>query len=220
MGTRSVIARAMGDGFRGRYHHWDGYPTGLGKQLWELYHGHFGRNLAQMLKVLIDDHPAGWSTIVHKDFGLSPGYINLVLDGQHPEAKRPQCYCHGERHEVVNEFTERDAAVAGCEWAYAFDGELRIMNVLASLHEDGTKMVGWFGMGDPKSLWSLAGRVELEGPEPDWGIIECGEALQRCGHYACLHGAPGCEHSCPYCHGTGVASVEARRSPYLGALAA
>lgn len=34
MGTRSVIAKPHGDGFMGKYCHWDGYPSGVGAALW------------------------------------------------------------------------------------------------------------------------------------------------------------------------------------------
>lgn len=37
MSTRSVIARPEGDGFIGRYAHWDGYPTCRGAQLWQSF---------------------------------------------------------------------------------------------------------------------------------------------------------------------------------------
>lgn len=30
MSTRSAIARPAGDGWEGRYHHFDGYPSGVG----------------------------------------------------------------------------------------------------------------------------------------------------------------------------------------------
>lgn len=36
MGTRSIIGHPYGDGFRGRYCHWDGYPTYNGKGIWDL----------------------------------------------------------------------------------------------------------------------------------------------------------------------------------------
>lgn len=36
MGTRSTIGFVEGDGFRGRYCHWDGYPTYMGRVLSEL----------------------------------------------------------------------------------------------------------------------------------------------------------------------------------------
>ena len=74
MSTRSVIARANGDSWAGRFHHWDGYPEGLGKTLIENATGPFVGNLAGMLKILIDDHPAGWDTIVGRDLNLPATY--------------------------------------------------------------------------------------------------------------------------------------------------
>jgi hypothetical protein len=76
MGTRSAIARINGEhGFKGTYHHWDGYPTGLGATLFNLYQTQFNHDLPKMLHVLIDEHPAGWSTINGKDFNLEAGYF-------------------------------------------------------------------------------------------------------------------------------------------------
>ena len=58
MSTRGIIARPTeGDGFIGRYHHFDAYPSGLGMQLIELIDEWGVSNTA---KTLIDDHPAGW----------------------------------------------------------------------------------------------------------------------------------------------------------------
>lgn len=74
MSTRGAIARAAGDSFVGVYHHWDSYPQGLGASLWELYHGHFERDLERMLRVLIDEHPAGWSTIGGADWTQPAGW--------------------------------------------------------------------------------------------------------------------------------------------------
>ena len=74
MSTRGVIARQKGDSFEGRYHHWDSYPTGLGKALWELLHNEFKGDIEGMLHILIDEHPARWSTIVNKDFSFAVGF--------------------------------------------------------------------------------------------------------------------------------------------------
>jgi hypothetical protein len=76
MSTRSVIARPWGKGFRGRYHHWDGYPSGLGAELYALAQpdGPFGGDTQKMLKVLIDEHPGGWSTINGADWSKKPGF--------------------------------------------------------------------------------------------------------------------------------------------------
>lgn len=76
MSTRSAIARPAGDGWEGRYHHWDGYPTGLGSELWSLFHGRFEGDVEAMRRVLIDEHPAGWSTIVGADWSQEPGFVD------------------------------------------------------------------------------------------------------------------------------------------------
>jgi hypothetical protein len=75
MSTRSVIARKTKSGFKGVYHHWDGYPSGLGATLFEVRNKVFGGDTARMLRYLIDQHPAGWSTI--------------NTDWQFPEGSRP-----------------------------------------------------------------------------------------------------------------------------------
>jgi hypothetical protein len=45
MSTRAVIARQTDPDdpgcWEGRYHHWDGYPSGLGRALWHAYHSIF-----------------------------------------------------------------------------------------------------------------------------------------------------------------------------------
>jgi hypothetical protein len=77
MSTRSEI---FGPDGRGRYHHFDGYPSGVGATLWELYRHVFECNIGEMRKVLIDDHPAGWSTInvsVEGWKARKPGYVDI-----------------------------------------------------------------------------------------------------------------------------------------------
>ena len=62
MSTRSCIARIKGDGFAGVYHHWDGYPAGLGAELYQLAHNRTLGDLPAMLKTLIDDQRRGLVT--------------------------------------------------------------------------------------------------------------------------------------------------------------
>ncbi|MBI2851969.1 MAG: hypothetical protein HYX84_02530 [Chloroflexi bacterium] len=218
MSTRGAIARQKGDTFEGRYHHWDSYPTGLGKALWDVYHEQFQDNLDEMLRVLIDEHPAGWSSIVGKDFAVTPGYNDYgkgnclkcgrlawehyyqdweshgkkltakarkdMANGRYmalehpfegPESNNAECYCHGDRHEEAFLVTEENAAGSGCEYAYVFaeNGKL-IMTILSSLNEDESKMIGMFGMGNPEAKWGVLAIVPLDGPEPDWKNIERG----------------------------------------------
>ena len=214
MSTRGVIARTKGDGFTGRYHHWDSYPEGLGETLYQWAQR---MPLEQMLHLLLDEHPVGWSTIVGTDPDLLPGFVdstnperrcvvcgmriwehyrqyygidgrpplpekfahipqNVYLLTDHPPKpekfptdSRPQCYCHGERHEPPHEaVTEKNAAAMGCEYAYVFDEKARVMHILSSYCKDGHKMIGMFGMGDKEAVWRLMTTVALDGPEPDW----------------------------------------------------
>lgn len=192
MSTRSVIARVgehEGE-FAGRYHHWDGMPTGLGQALWKLLHGHFDGDLDAMLKVLIDRHPAGWSTVVGKDFSLKPGYTwqnvaypsSGLSDAQykaarakyeaHPDVRRPQCFCHGKRHEPAQLFTHEMLKEnnAGLEWLYVFDEAENRMYVRDLNHREDLI-------------------VDLGELEPSWEEIECGPApdFPRCHHYAWFH---------------------------------
>ncbi len=140
MSTNGIIARSTGEGtFEGVYHHWDSYPNeGLGQFLIRILTGHFQNDLARMLCFLIDEHPAGWSTIANKDFALKPGYTAESLrhpsssgmsdEDYHaameqfralPDYRRPQCYCHGKRHEEPQVLTEKSDV--GASWAYVFD---------------------------------------------------------------------------------------------------
>lgn len=191
MSTNGVIARATGEGtFKGVYHHSDGYPTGLGQFLTELLTGHFANDLPAMLRVLIDEHPAGWSIIVGKDFSLTAGYTR---DAAHPDPSdplyrakleayrtsadfcRPQCYCHGKRHEKAQEVTEKSDVGP---WAYVFEEEERILHVCHYEKHPDTQ----------KYFYNDVARIELDHvSEVNWTHIECGENFERCGHYAWYH---------------------------------
>lgn len=148
MSTRAVIARVTGETWVGRYHHFDGYPTALGKGLWDLLHGHFAGDLAAMLAVLIDQHPAGWSSIVECDFSLEPGIERM-------NNKRPRCYCHGGTDNKEWEIQETDTE-HWLEWGYVFDEATRQMRILH-----------WY-----QDTWLPVTRVALDGPEPEWKVME------------------------------------------------
>lgn len=145
MSTVGIIGRlneATG-GFRGVGHHWDGDPCGLGRALWQLYHGRFNKYSELMLALLIDAHPAGWSTILNKDWSKEIGFGS---DGG------PECYCHGLRSEKACEWTEEDSGDA--DWAYIFDG--KVMSVIR------------FGCDGEERV----AKVCLDGQEPDWSYLE------------------------------------------------
>lgn len=172
MGTRGVIARVTGDGFEGRYHHWDSYPTQLGRSLYT-----FAQQIGvkRLLEILVDEHVVGWSTINGHDITKTPGYLELGKrhDGE-PErftdahtawerTQGPQCYCHGDRHETEPLLITDVSADAGAEWAYAINEDTLGMVVYKRVYTSS------------ESKWRLVGVVHLDAPEPDWAALEAGE---------------------------------------------
>lgn len=172
MATRGVIARKTANGgFKGVYHHWDSNPEGLGQTLFELYKTHFKEDLEAMLKFLIDDHPAGWSTINDKDFTKPAGFYDMTSERLGQEGNPPMCYCHGDRNEKAWETTDKNASGSGCEWAYVFDTQEKTMRVMSSYRLNGNKMIGCFGSGDENAVWKCRKIVQLERSEPNWEKI-------------------------------------------------
>lgn len=183
MSTRGCIARLKSKPgkkirFAGVYAHWDNYPSGTGSTLFQLRNGHFKGDTDAMLKVLIDEHPAGWSTINGADFDIPVGFVNLNelffkanITKEDKEKyqiykKTPQCYCHGDKSEEPIKVTQKNASSMGCEYVYAFTPDGKTMVVLSSYAEDGQKMIGMFGCGDPKANWIVIGEINLDGIEP------------------------------------------------------
>jgi len=156
MSTRSVIARKTESGFRGVYHHWDGYPSGLGQTLFNVRRWVFGGDTNSMLAYLIDAHPAGWSTV----------------NGCRWFDARPRCYCHNDRNEPPCEMTEANASGSGCEYVYVFDAEGSRMTILSS-HSGSAKMIGMFGLGDPEAHWVEVKSLDLDSEvEPEWSAFD------------------------------------------------
>lgn len=182
MSTRSAIARPVNTegetiAFAGVYHHWDGYPEALGQTLFQLYNGFFGRDLDRMLKTLIDDHPAGWSTINGKDFALAPGFSEYGSASAKERGNQPECYCHGDRHEEAQKVTEENASDMGCEYVYLLkntpDGAMMmILSSYSDTPDGAVKMIGMFGAGDPDATWKPVAVVGLDAnEEPDWSHL-------------------------------------------------
>lgn len=169
MATRGAIVRLTDDGFVGVRHQRYSMPEALGKQLWDLYQGHFNKDLAAMMTFLIDTHPGGWSSIVGADFTLPPNYqgdANQV---------GPQCYCHGRMSAGAYPITPKTIFEQNLAWTYAFDVENKLMwviyNDLTTKQLDREQVV----------------RVSLADDEPDWKLIRCGLNLERCEHLAAEH---------------------------------
>ena len=182
MSTRAVIAR-VGEHegkFAGRYVHTDGMPTSMGATLWNLLHGHFKNNLPAMLAYLIDAPHAvgGWSAIVGKDFSLKPGYTwqkataggaKYEVYSKRPDYRRPQCFA-GRAGEDASLFTEKDFENGtDVEWLYVFNETERKLFVRDVFAKEDVAV------------------IDLNGEQPDWSKIECGENFERGSHYAWAH---------------------------------
>ena len=183
MSTRSCIARVEGDGWRGVYHHSDGYPSGLGCYIFRSIRREWSGDAGAFLDYALS-HDGGWSSLFSPD---------------------PTCYCHGH-------FADRDkikpgdgsGVITGCEcherpyisgepdnmpscdplfieWIYVIDPDSRTMTILENYGED---ILGSFDSwlvhldGTKEAMPKRAYRhrinavVDLDGPEPDWWDME------------------------------------------------
>ena len=66
MSTRSIIAIPEGDGWKGRYVHYDGYPAGVGQTVWHIVKT---AGLAEAARILTSK-PIGWSIINDNPDGI------------------------------------------------------------------------------------------------------------------------------------------------------
>ena len=143
MSTRAAIARRHEDGWIGVYHHFDGYPTGLGAHLWELLHSRYRGDMGQLVADVIDAHPGGWSHLME-------GPILKPIPGRHAlscevTGHGPACYCHtyaaaGYGDNVIHgcecgnpAITEPSCDPLFIEWVYVFDTNRNILEVLTSV---------------------------------------------------------------------------------------
>lgn len=196
MATRSIIAFAMDsahpDKWVGRYHHSDGYPSGLGRYLFGAFKNHFQGDIRAAYKLLFEDHPAGFSCLLGCNLSLPAGYVNdrESLYEKGPDGRADWfkpiphgaiCYCHGDRHEDAAEYTHEDEP--DLPYLYVFTNvgytvELRVfeMQTLSSNAK-----------GEDVYTWVKIAALDMAGPEPNWGTVECGEQYERCSHVADYH---------------------------------
>jgi hypothetical protein len=173
MSTRSVIAIPEGDSWKGRYHHSDGYPSGVGRELFKLVNE---RGLKWTRKTLMAHM---WSTILSADWSLEPEWPtedrNFGLVRCH-RCHRPRwngckcaeptfparCYCHGGRQEKPY-WIKRDPVCkqGDLDWAYILGAQALVIE--RPVRRNKNYII---------TAWETVVSVPWNGPEPEWDQIE------------------------------------------------
>lgn len=169
MGTRSIIARPTPDGFAGRYCHWDGYPEGVGKEIWHIV---ARDGVEKACKILLDDHYS-WSGLasnqpdlagIEKNYDAPFGSFEYLAYSVGDDINVPG-YGISHADAQPDEFlTEETAKQAWCEWVYVIGSD-----TLTIIKVDGESQADWESCSFP---WA--------GAEPDWvNIWSKAEELQN-----------------------------------------
>jgi len=147
MGTRSVVAVPDGDTWKGRYVHWDGYPTWMGSMLWTLQRD----GLETVRKTLTQDY-YGWSTL--------NGDAEQQLSIEHPDGRFVGVPNYGIAYTTQENQSSPDSWVTqfgdsmGTEWAYV----LGDADLFCYVYSSGT--------------WKPVECASWDGPEPNWEAWE------------------------------------------------
>lgn len=133
MSTNSTIARPTPNGlWEGRSVHSDGYPTGVGFELFRSYHDEFMQDVEEMRTALIDDEPYGWSAICGFNLALPSQWTEGAyrIDPAVRRQMGPMGYSQrgGESREPLIHPSDRFGS-----WTYVLEDEgLRVIHVLSS----------------------------------------------------------------------------------------
>lgn len=159
MSTRSVIAvsNVTGTDFIGVFHHWDGYPSGVGKALYTLYRERFGRDLEAMTQTLIYDRPSGWDSIV-ANWTNSPEPLKLFNEDQ--LQRNPPTFNTDDSMIFMN----KDSVFSTCRWVYVLSADDRTLRIYRA-----NTVTQWYG--ESQAL-SLVQTVILDALPPDWAVID------------------------------------------------
>lgn len=180
MSTRACIAKASGqDSWQGVYSHYDGYPSGIGREIWRIIHWSYFKKsengpqrmtiddyrdaLEKFCKTYIAEHPGGWSSF---EAGV--------------------CYCHDPL------FKKRDGALSGritsddpdplfIEWVYVLDPETISMTIYSHIEVSTEEPVRRNPLNLGDGQWDYGHCIcrhvricwiDLMGEEPEWKDIE------------------------------------------------
>ncbi len=170
MSTRSAIGYPAGDGWRGRYVHYDGYPEVRGPDLWRIVKRD---GVERAIEVLCHEH-YGWSSIDSEE--VTPDEAGVTLDSKPADRVRVSGYG------VAYDDTTADDWITECdlfiEWAYILSEQGMAIEV--------SRPTGERLPANPPSSYRepvykgvQVAFVRWDEPEPDWAIVQ--EAGQRLG---------------------------------------
>lgn len=160
MGTRSVVALPEDGAFRGRYCHWDGYPTGVGAALIEIVKRD-GLDTAR--RTLTADH-YGWSSLdAEPTHELRAG----LDDGRFADVPGYGiAYTTEQNQSSESDWITSNGGDWGTEWAYVLNerGLMVLERRWGDYAEDGEHMTGMFGMGADagEGHWAVRGFVAYD----------------------------------------------------------
>jgi len=106
--TRSIIAKQDGDIWKGRYAHWDGYPTHQGKSIWAIVQRD---GYEKAVKTFVDDH-FYWSVVKPLQEPGEPTESRWEIVEGYGEAGNEEQASPDEWH------TPADLDDTWCEWVY------------------------------------------------------------------------------------------------------
>ena len=165
MATRGIVAVGTKENWRGVYNHYDSYPTGLGRDLFEHIKTQsdvqtFANNLLQFddwrnyLRGGICPYCGKKTTQPHSITGI------LLRETEEGVFLDPNGLYH-KHHTAQNqrEFTPEQIAHTDCEWLYVVEAETNQMHVFELKRQDGAKIA------------HLKASVDLTADAPRWAAL-------------------------------------------------
>lgn len=155
MGTRSTVAVPEGDSWRGRYVHWDGYPSGVGGALQHIRAELYPDDLDGMVKMLTVDHWY-WSTLD------GAGQLSDIDKDDPRWVPVPDVGVAGNEQQASPDEWVKPEDDYGCEWAYVLTPAGIV--VFEATLEGGGHATGWFG-SNPDVRWKYRATVAWDDRE-------------------------------------------------------
>jgi len=199
MATRACVAIKKGRSWKGVYNHWDGYPSGLGKDVWDYLHPlkifsiselYLEKFAEELLKYddwrnflnggrcpycgrvgLSQPHSINGKIIIEpkKDIEIAE---NIKKTG-YPD---PECKYHKHDNlEEIEPMTPKNSDPLFIEWVYVINVKKVEMEILKSVRTEGYHYGTAYDGSKfriPNYTWKKVAEIDLNGLEPDWNEIE------------------------------------------------